>query len=1165
MQPGSLTLWILMAAGLVGAPATMNLTNVSDSGSGSGSHKWPNDTSNNVILFIIVSFLGGCIISHFSARYCNWLPYSPALLVFGMLLWILDNRAVLAGHAKVDVGFHDSLLRWEGISGRLILHIFLPPLLFADCISMDWHVVKRTFGQTFILAFPGIVVVSILQAIVCTFALPYHWDWMLSCTFGAVLACTDTVAVLTMLKELGAPASVTAIVAGESLFNDGTSIVLYTIFFKMYKNAWVNPGQAAGVDAGQVIGVLAQLILGAAALGIAFFVVLYFWLSLTSRRVSDGDSMIQVGITILGVYACFFLGESSVMGVSGVIAVVVMSLLLAGTAWPIIADKTNMLHVWHSIEWMFLTVFFVLVGLLVAGAIFTVRDCGEEMILPGSPDYETLGICYSDLPWVLITYVTCVLIRFVTIFLFLPLLRTMGWGLTVSNAILCSFGGLRGGVGIALALQMSADLTSMGMDRTGKLVLLHVAGVVLLTMVINAPLSPPLLRALGVAKVSETKKNLLKDIARHVHTHALEKFLKLRRNPEWTFGASSDSDAQVVGTLSFLANAIKQDAWKQQSGAQLQEAERAMLLKAARPRTLNRADTLLPAVRPTAINTGLEMEDASAKKGHTERLLLVRFAQLHLLKGEYSAMVEEAILPGGVSLDLAQSIDVAMDNLGVPLYDWRFLVTNLFDVSLLMRFAPALAKSTWGGRLLVHRLEAFAGRSLFTLRSFILAHERVQKVLEETLNVVDADVSRREVTQCVAESKLAVAEARRYLRNFSGALDGNAENVAAEHAGHTARSLLAAVRAWQLAAKLTSSVTHDVHDMIVHGVLSPTEADTLLFSILAEDELRLRHGLSFDGKRQDPQAALETLTRLLAQREKAEERLTDLKTRLRWSNVRTGVISSTSDGSTTILVDTTNDGIPDTVLRRPKANASPGLKPVPYSSSRTAHPIYVDTKGSGVADHIAIDTTGDGVVDTLIAALPGDIGPDVDTVVSLPVDTVGDGKADHIAIDTTGDGRVDTILKLSPSYVSTEKLPKLPPSGKGKIPLSRSWGGLPQMSMILQPKVPSMPMPMGSMRPKAPTDVTQINTIKDTSPKTVRRWDWAPSVKSDFIARPERQVVAEIPDDVLDALRVSFCSPQQAPRDGPTPSTLPPVSLLPVAMHLSDTSILAVTTEESNL
>jgi NhaP-type Na+/H+ or K+/H+ antiporter len=1162
MQPGSLTLWTLMAAGVVGAPATMNLT---DSGSGSvpGSHKWPNDTSNNVILFIIVSFLGGCIISHFSARYCHWLPYSPALLVFGMLLWILDNRTILAGHAKIDVGFHDSLVRLGGISGRLILHIFLPPLLFADCISMDWHVVKRTIGQTFILAFPGIVVVSILQALVCTFALPYHWDWMLSCTFGAVLACTDTVAVLTMLKELGAPASVTAIVAGESLFNDGTSIVLYTIFFKIYKNAWANPNQAAGVDAGQVIGVLAQLILGAVALGVAFYVVLYCWLSLVSRRVSDGDSTIQVGITVLGVYACFFLGESSVMGVSGVIAVVVMSLLLAGTAWPIIADKTHMLLVWHSIEWMFLTVFFVLVGLIVAGAIFTVRDCGEEMSLPGAPDYETLGICYSDLPWVLVTYVTCVLIRFVTIFFFLPLLRTMGWGLTVSNAILCSFGGLRGGVGIALALQMSADLTSMGKDRTGKLVLLHVAGVVLLTMVINAPLSPPLLRALGVAKVSETKKNLLKDIARHVHTHGLEKFLRLRQNPEWAFGASSDSDAKVVGTLSFLANAINQDAWKQQSGAQLQEAERAMLLKAVGSRTLKRADTLLPVLR--AINTGLEKEDASAEKGHSERLLLVRFVQLQRLKGEYSAMVDEAILPGGVSLDLAQSIDVAMDNLGVPIYDWRFLVTNIFNVPLLMRFAPALAKSTWGRRLLVHRLRAFEGRSLFTLRSFILAHERVQKVLEETLNVVDADVSRPEVAQCVAESKLAVAEARRFLRNFLRALDGDAENVAPEHAGYTERNLFAAVRAWQLAAKLTSSITHHVHDMIGHGLLSPAEADTLLFSILAEDELRLRRGLLFDGKRQDPQAVLETLTRLLAQREKAEQRFKDMKSRLRWSNVRAGVISSTSDGSTTIVVDTTNDGHPDTVLRRPKANALPGLKPVPNSSSATARRIYVDTKGSGIADHIAIDTTGDGIVDTLIAAQPGDIGPDVDTVVSLPVDTVGDGKADHIAIDTTGDGRVDTILKLSTSNVSTDKLPKLPPSGKGKIPLSRSWGGLPQMPTVLQPKVPSMPMPMGSTRPKAPTDVTQLNKVNDTSPKTVRRWDWAPSVKSDYIARPERQVVAEIPDDVLHALRGSFYSPQPAPRDGPKLSTIPSASSLPVAMHLSDTSLIAVTTEESHL
>ena len=1124
-------------------PASGLLTNVSGSGSGHGSHHFPHDTSYTVILFIILSFLGGCIITHFSARYCPSLPYSPALLVYGILLWVLDNRAVLAGRAEIDVGFHETLTRWEGISGHLILQIFLPPLLFADCIGMDWHTVKRTFGQTLILAFPGIVVVAVLQALICTFALPYHWDWMLSCTFGALLAATDPVAVVAMLKELGAPASVTAIVAGESLFNDGSSIVLYKVFFMIYKDAWANPGLGSGVEAGQVIGMLAQLVLGAVALGVAFYVVLYGWLSLASRRVSHGDSTIQIVMTFLGTYACFFLAESSIMGVSGVIAVVVMTMLLAGTAWPIIADKTNMLHVWHSIEWMYLTLLFVLAGIIVAGAIFTVRDCGEQMILPGAPDYETLGICYSDLPWVLVTYITCVLFRFVTIFLFLPLLRTMGWGLSVANAIVCSFGGLRGGVGIALALQMSSDLTSMGMDRTGKLVLLHVAGVVWLTMVVNAPLSPPLLRALGVAKICETKKNLLKDIARHVHTQALEEFLKLRQDPEWAFGASSESDARVVGTLSFLANAIKQDATKLQNfGAQLQEAERVMLLKAVKPRKLKSADTvpILPVEPPTATDEGLEKKDVSVDKGHSERLLLVRFVQLHLLKGEYSAMVEEGILPGGVSLDLAQSIDVAMDNLGVPIYDWRFLVTNSFNMPLLERFAPTLAKSTWGGRLLVDRLKAFEGRALFTLRSFILAHERVQKVLEDLLH---ADVNRQEVTQCVAESKLAVAEARRYLRNFLGALDADAENVATEQAGHTARSLLASVRAWQLAAKLTSSVTHQVHDMIGHGILSPSEADTLLFSILAEDELRVRHGLRSDEKHQDPQAALETLTRLFAQREKAEERFTDMKSRLRWSNVRMGVITSTSDGSATIRVDTTNDGIPDTVLHRPKA--SPMLKPVTNSSLLTARPIYVDTKGSGVADHIAIDTTGDGVVDTLIAARPGDIHHDIDTVVSLPVDTVGDGKADHVAIDTTGDGRVDTILKMPSAYVSTDKLPQVPPPAK--IPGTKSWGVLPQIPMVHVQRGASMPVPRGPTRPKTPTHHTQTTN----SPKTARMWDWAPSVKSDIIAHPERQVVAEIPDDVLDALKGLSHSPQQAPRGGPSSSTLPSVSLLPVAMNLS--------------
>ena len=175
----------------------------------------------------------------------------------------------------------------------------------------------------------------------------------------------------------------------------------------------------------------------------------------------------------------------------------------------------------------------------------------------------------------------------------------------------------------------------------------------------------------------------------------------------------------------------------------------------------------------------------------------------------------------------------------------------------------------------------------------------------------------------------------------------------------------------------------------------------------------------------------------------------------------------------------------------------------------------------------------------------GDIHHDIDTVVSLPVDTVGDGKADHVAIDTTGDGRVDTILKMPSAYVSTDKLPQVPPPAK--IPGTKSWGVLPQIPMVHVQRGASMPVPRGPTRPKTPTHHTQTTN----SPKTARMWDWAPSVKSDIIAHPERQVVAEIPDDVLDALKGPSYSPQQAPRGGPLSSALPPVSLLPVAIGLS--------------
>jgi NhaP-type Na+/H+ or K+/H+ antiporter len=73
-----------------------------------------------------------------------------------------------------------------------------------------------------------------LTALVAYSVLPYNWSFELCMTFGSILAATDPVAVVALLKEVGASPSLTMLISGESMLNDGTAIVMFTIFSQMF-------------------------------------------------------------------------------------------------------------------------------------------------------------------------------------------------------------------------------------------------------------------------------------------------------------------------------------------------------------------------------------------------------------------------------------------------------------------------------------------------------------------------------------------------------------------------------------------------------------------------------------------------------------------------------------------------------------------------------------------------------------------------------------------------------------------------------------------------------------------------------------------------------------------------------------------------------------------
>lgn len=109
------------------------------------------------------------------------------------------------------------------------------------------------------------------------------------------------------------------------------------------------------------------------------------------------------------------------------------------------------------------------------------------------------------------TYVGLHFIRFFCILSFWPVLRLIGYGMSFKQVVLCSYAGLRGAVGLSLALMVAGEEKLPKYSR--DVILLHVAGVALLTLLINATTTSWVINKLGLSRQSDIKKNILISIS----------------------------------------------------------------------------------------------------------------------------------------------------------------------------------------------------------------------------------------------------------------------------------------------------------------------------------------------------------------------------------------------------------------------------------------------------------------------------------------------------------------------------------------------------------------------------------------------------------------------------------------------------------------------------
>ena len=429
------------------------------------------------LFFIIASLFIGILCKHFLKKVP--IPFTVILLIIGIFLGAVHRFDWLE-----NISLLDESIFWAGhIKPEIILYVFLPTLIFEAAFDLDVHTFKKSFWNAFLMAVPGIIVAIFISASMAMgikyFGIGFgNWNWYVSLMFGSVICATDPVAVVALLKELGGGKKLRTLIESESLLNDGTAIVVFMIFYSAISS------QIAGSSNPEIIGSAINFIkvaFGGVAVGAAIG-----FLTLSLFKTVFNDSLFEITAIIGSAYLTFFIAES--FHLSGVIGLVTLGLLMAGRGKTRISPEVgHFLHeFWLLAAFIANTLIFIVVGVIIA------HRTRFEM-----EDFIDLAIVYIGIH----------IIRGFIIFILFPIMRKIGYGVSVKDSIVLWWGGLRGVIGLAMAL-IVAETSSIPHEIRDQFLFIT-AGIVLLTSLINATTIKALVKALGLTKVPLAKATLV--------------------------------------------------------------------------------------------------------------------------------------------------------------------------------------------------------------------------------------------------------------------------------------------------------------------------------------------------------------------------------------------------------------------------------------------------------------------------------------------------------------------------------------------------------------------------------------------------------------------------------------------------------------------------------
>ena len=388
------------------------------------------------------------------------LPHTIGLVVIALLASLsIIGLNLIVPSAQIGQRVTDVLRQID--FNETLMHGMLSFLMFAGALHADFSAIKTSRLTIGVMAVFGTLISTFVIGASMWFLLgffEFKFPFVWALVFGALISPTDPVAVLSLFKTVEVPDTLQAKMTGESLFNDGVGVVLFTVVLAI---ALADEGHGGNMGPTEVIKLFFTEVAGGALLGLVAGYIGY------RAMYGIDESSLEVLITLALVMVTYSLALS--LHMSGPIAMVVAGLFIGNSGVKYaMSEKTRdyVLTFWTLIDEILNSVLFLLIG-------FEVLVVAESI--------ENLWFALLAIPVTLFARTFSVTI---------PIAILSHWETFTKGAVpILIWGGLRGGIAVALALSLP--------DIKYKFAILTITyGVVLFSIIVQGLTVKPLIKRL---------------------------------------------------------------------------------------------------------------------------------------------------------------------------------------------------------------------------------------------------------------------------------------------------------------------------------------------------------------------------------------------------------------------------------------------------------------------------------------------------------------------------------------------------------------------------------------------------------------------------------------------------------------------------------------------